>query len=208
MQIREAIVANDADEAVELMPVLAQLVTAPELRSRLPARTLLGEAGGYVRALWAAPAAGGDSRMGRASELLSAVLEALVEPEDLLLGQGTAFVELLLPALCDVRPGTVRVHACRSSHTWPQQAALEQKAASRSAPVPANCVCEMNCGCTAVKYHVSSQSAACVCQRRQVGGVKSWRSASTCVEGWRTIRPASSMSTRPTLRLQCMRSLP
>lgn len=111
MQIREAIDGNDADTAADLMPALAQLVTASELRSRLPARTVLGEAGGYVRALWAAPGAGVDSHMGRASELLSAVLEALVEPEDLLLGQGTAFVELLLPALCDVRPGSPTARA-------------------------------------------------------------------------------------------------
>lgn len=104
-QIREAIAAGDDATASELMPALAQLVTTPELRLRLPVRTLLGEAGGFVRALWAVRG-GGDAaaaRMPRASELLSAVLEALVEPEDLLLGQGTAFVELLLPALCDVR---------------------------------------------------------------------------------------------------------
>lgn len=101
MQIREAIQACDDAAAAELMPTLAQLITAPPLRPRLPTRTVLGEAGGYVRALWAVD--GGGTEMARASELLSAVLESLVEPEDLLLGHGTAFVEMLLPALCDVR---------------------------------------------------------------------------------------------------------
>eukprot|EP00892_Ulva_mutabilis_P008231 jgi/Ulvmu1/5780/UM025_0034.1 len=122
--IRDAIHTHDDATAAELMPTLAQLITAPPLRPRLPTRTVLGEAGGYVRALWAAAAGGpdgGSADMARASELLSAVLESLVEPEDLLLGHGTAFVEMLLPALCDVTHsaldegglGDMRINATR-----------------------------------------------------------------------------------------------
>jgi len=115
MQIQEAILAQDDDTAAELMPTLAQLITAPPLRPKLLARTLLGAAGGYVRTLWATPDGGG-ARMARASELLFAVLESLVEPEDLLLGHGSAFVEMLLPALCDVRTASDLIRDSTARH--------------------------------------------------------------------------------------------
>jgi hypothetical protein len=106
VQIRGAVTAGSDAAAAALMPTLVALLTAPATRKRVATRAVIGDIGGCVRALWAAaepPGAALAGDMASAGELLQAALETLVQPQDLLLECAKMFVELLLPALCEVR---------------------------------------------------------------------------------------------------------
>lgn len=106
MQIGRSISSSSDEAAASLIPCLVSLTATPLTRKRVTSRAVISAVGGFVRSLWAgdrhSTSSGCPSEMTRASELLQAVLETLVQPQDLLLEQGEAFVKGLLPALCTV----------------------------------------------------------------------------------------------------------
>ena len=106
LQISAAISSRSDADAASFLACLVSLTTTPLTRKLVSSQAVIVSVGSYVCSVWAdddcISYSGSPRELTRTSEQLQAVLDTLVQPQDLLLEHGTAFVEVLLPALCTV----------------------------------------------------------------------------------------------------------
>lgn len=102
MQISGAVLSRSDEAAARYMRCLIPLTTSPATRKWVSSKSMVSVLGGVVHSLWAGDSYG-TCDMTRTSELLQALIETLVQPQDILLQFGRTVVAVLLPELCTVR---------------------------------------------------------------------------------------------------------